>query len=75
MPIAYVLVSADVGSENKVLTEIKKIKNVTEAHTLLGTYDVIAKIEANSMDEIKESVFRNIRQLDKVRATVTLTVM
>ncbi|MCK5403501.1 Lrp/AsnC ligand binding domain-containing protein, partial [Candidatus Bathyarchaeota archaeon] len=54
---------------------IKKIKNVTEAHSVYGVYDLVAKIEAESMDELKNIVTWNIRRLNNVRSTLTMIVM
>lgn len=75
MPFAYVLINCEIGAEDHVLKEIKKMKYVTKVYTLYGVYDIIAKVEAGSMNELKEVVFNNVRKLDKVRSTTTLTVM
>jgi len=32
-----------------------------------GVYDVVAKVEANTMDKLKEIVTWHVRRLDKVR--------
>ncbi|MGP3667115.1 MAG: Lrp/AsnC ligand binding domain-containing protein [Candidatus Bathyarchaeota archaeon] len=75
MPIAYVLINTEIGAESVVLKEIRKIKNVIEAYTVYGTYDIIAKVQAESLDKLKECVTWNIRKLDKVRSTLTMIVI
>ncbi|RLI30681.1 Lrp/AsnC family transcriptional regulator [Candidatus Bathyarchaeota archaeon] len=75
MPTAYVLINTEIGAEDAVLKEIRKIKNVVEAYTVYGTYDIIAKVQAESMDKLKECVTWNIRRLDKVRSTLTMIVI
>ena len=70
--MAYVLINTEIGSENEVLEAVKKIKNVKEAHAVYGVYDIVAKIEAESMDKLKEIVTWNIRHLSKNRSTLTL---
>mgnify|MGYP000536503929 CR=1 FL=1 len=75
MPIAFVLINAEIGAEEEVLKELKKIKNVKEAYVVYGVYDIIAKIEAENMDRLKEVVTWNIRRLDKVRSTLTMIVV
>ncbi len=75
MPIAFVLINAEIGAEEEVLKELKKIKNVKEAYVVYGVYDIIAKIEAENMDKLKEVVTWNIRRLDKVRSTLTMIVV
>jgi DNA-binding Lrp family transcriptional regulator len=40
-----------------------------------GVYDIVAKVEADSMDKLKEIVTWKIRRLDKVRSTLTMIVV
>jgi DNA-binding Lrp family transcriptional regulator len=40
-----------------------------------GVYDIIAKVEAESMTKLKEIVTWKIRRIDKVRSTLTTIVM
>jgi len=74
MPTAFVLINADVGAEEEILKELRKIKNVEEAHFVYGVYDIIAKISADTIEKVKETVTWKIRRLDKVRSTLTMLV-
>jgi len=74
MPIAFVLINTEIGSEGDVLKVLRKVDGVIEAYTVYGVYDVIAKIKADSMDKLKEMVTWNVRRLDKVRSTLTMIV-
>lgn len=74
MPIAFVLINTEIGSESDVLKVLKKVDGVVEAYSVYGVYDVIAKIKADTMDKLKEMVTWNIRRLDKVRSTLTMIV-
>ena len=67
--------NVEIGFEDTVLEEVKKMKNVTEVYMVYGVYDLIIKVEADTMNELKDVVFSSIRKLDKVRSTITLTVM
>ena len=75
MPAAYVLINSEIGAEEEVLKELKKIKSVKEAYVVYGVYDIIAKVEADSMDKLKEIITWNIRRLEKVRSTLTMMVV
>jgi DNA-binding Lrp family transcriptional regulator len=72
MPMAYVLINTELGSETDVLTNVKKVEGVEEAFSVYGTYDIIARVKTETMDRLKEIVTWRIRRLDKVRATLTL---
>lgn len=75
MPTAFVLVNTEIGCEEEILEELKKIPNVKEAYAVYGVYDIIAKVEAGTMDELKEVISWRIRRLDKVRSTLTMLVI
>jgi len=71
MAVSYVLMNVELGSEEKVLEEIRKLPYVKECHRLYGVYDMIAKVEADSMDELKQAITWKIRRLPGVRSTIT----
>ena len=75
MALCYVLLNVEPGSEEKVLNEVRKIPNVKKSHRVYGIYDMIAEIEADSMDRLKEIITWKIRRLDGVRFTVTSIVI
>jgi DNA-binding Lrp family transcriptional regulator len=75
LPLAFVLINAEIGSEDEVLKELRKLGNVKESYVVYGVYDVVAKVEAESMDKLKEIVTWKIRRLDKVRSTLTMIVV
>jgi DNA-binding Lrp family transcriptional regulator len=74
MPLAFVLLNAEVGSEDEVVEELRKIANVKESYAVYGVHDIVAKVEAESMDKLKEITWK-IRRLDKVRSTLTMLVI
>ena len=74
MPLAFILINSELGKEEDVLKELRSIENVKEVHFVYGVYDIIAKVEAESMKELKEIVTFKIRRLNDVRSTLTMTV-
>ena len=72
---AFVLLNAETGLENEVMKGLKEIKEVKEAHLVYGTYDIIARIDTDIMQELKEVVNWKIRRLEKVRSTLTMIVI
>lgn len=70
--MAYVLINTEIGSESEVLDAVKKIKNVREAYAVYGVYDIVVKIEAETMNKLKETVTWEIRRLNNVRSTLTM---
>jgi DNA-binding Lrp family transcriptional regulator len=75
MALSYVLMNVELGAEEKVLKEVRNMPNVKECNRVYGVYDMIAKIEADSMDQLKEIISWKIRRLSGVRSTLTTIVM
>jgi len=75
MPRAYVLFNVESGSEDAVLKQLKNINNVEEAYVSYGVYDLVVKIKADTMEELKNSVTHKIRTISQVRSTLTLIMM
>jgi DNA-binding Lrp family transcriptional regulator len=75
LPLAFVLINTEIGSEDEVQDALTRISNVKEAHVVYGVYDVVAKVEAESLEKLKEVVTWNIRRLNRVRSTLTMIVM
>jgi DNA-binding Lrp family transcriptional regulator len=70
---AYVLINCDLGSEKNVISSLKEVDGVKEAHGTLGLYDIIIKIESESEEKIREIVTGIIRKMPKIHSTMTLT--
>ncbi len=61
------------GKEHEVYNKISKIKYVVEIHPLFGEYDLIVKIDAEDFTELGKIVIDQIRTIEGVIDTKTLT--
>jgi len=75
MAEAYVLVNCDLGAEEEIISGLKQIEQVKEVHGTFGAYDIIAKVQAESADKLREAITWKIRKMEKIRSTLTLTVV
>ncbi len=75
MPTAYVLINCDLGSEEEIIRELKKLPESVEVSGVYGVYDIIAKIRSDSMDKLRETITWHVRRIDKVRSTLTMIVI
>jgi len=75
MPTAYVLINCDLGSEEEIIKELKKLPEAVEVSGVYGVYDIIAKIRSDSMDKLRETITWHVRRIDKVRSTLTMIVI
>jgi DNA-binding Lrp family transcriptional regulator len=60
------------GTEESVMNELEKIDSVKEVTRVIGSYDIIVKLEESSSDDVKNIISSKIRTIDKIRTTLTL---
>jgi DNA-binding Lrp family transcriptional regulator len=60
---AYVLIQTEVGKAAKVAESIAGITGVTVAEDVTGPYDVIARVEARTVDELGKLVIAKIQDV------------
>ena len=72
---AYVLIQTDVGKAAQVAQEVGRIEGVVVADGVTGPYDVIARSEAASMNDLGRMVVRDIQQIEGITRTITCPVV
>jgi DNA-binding Lrp family transcriptional regulator len=72
---AVILVTTDSGAQDKVLENIKLVEGVEEAHALYGVYDLLIKINGNSVDKLKEITKLRIKPRAGVNSYLTLMLV
>ena len=75
MPTAYVLINCDLGSEEEIIREVKKLSEVIEVSGVYGVYDIVVKIKSDTLDKLRETITWHVRRIDKVRSTLTMIVI
>ena len=71
---AFVLLTIEIDSKEKIMDALKAIPEVKEAHLLDGVYDIIARVESDTMLNLKDAIIRKIKQLEEVRSSLTMIV-
>jgi DNA-binding Lrp family transcriptional regulator len=72
---AYILIQTEVGKSANVARDIAAITGVTLAEDVTGPYDVIARVEAASVDELGQLVIARIQDVKGITRTLTCTVV
>jgi DNA-binding Lrp family transcriptional regulator len=75
MPKAFVLMNAELGSEDSLVNELRKLESVKEVYQVYGVYDIVAQVEADTMEKVKETITWKLRKLNGVKSTLTMIVM
>lgn len=72
---SYILIHCNLGKETEVLTELKKLPEMLEAHVVMGSYDIVALVEVGETKELRPLVTNKIRTISGVRQTMTVILV
>ncbi|MCY4164418.1 MAG: Lrp/AsnC ligand binding domain-containing protein [bacterium] len=72
---SYVLIQTEMDKARQVAEAIREIPGVVVSEVMTGPYDVIAKAEAESMDQLGRLVVSQIQMVDGITRTLTCPVI
>lgn len=70
---AFILINAELGKD--ITDDLKKIPEVKQIYSVYGVYDYIIRVEANSMEKLKDVISSKVRQVKNIRSTLTMIVI
>ena len=68
---AYVLAVVKRGTEHQVAERIQKIEGITEVLVTYGMWDLIVRIETESLEKL-DTILSDMRRLPEIESTNTL---
>jgi len=68
---AFILIEAVVGKTKEVVDGLRQAEGVKSVDTVTGPYDVIAIIEAETLNEIGDIVTQRVHPVPGISRTVT----
>ena len=75
MVSAYILILTEVGRAAEVARAVAEIDGVDAAEDVTGPYDVIARAESNTVDELGKMVVSRVQMIDGITRTLTCPVV
>jgi DNA-binding Lrp family transcriptional regulator len=72
---AYILIQTEVGKAADVAGAVGAIEGVVTSEDVTGPYDVIARAEAETMDDLGRMVVSRVQMIDGITRTLTCTVV
>jgi len=79
VPTAYVLLNSDLGSDESIVTEVKRIladENIKyEVQGVYGVYDIVLKLSSDDGEKLRAIITNKIRKISKVQSTLTMMVI
>ena len=72
---AYILIQTEVGKAADVAAAVGAIGGVVTAEDVTGPYDVVARAEADSVDELGKMVVSRVQMIEGITRTLTCPVV
>jgi DNA-binding Lrp family transcriptional regulator len=72
---AYILIQTEVGKAAQVAEQVGDIDGVVSSEDVTGPYDVIARAEADNVDDLGKMVVSRVQMIDGITRTLTCTVV
>jgi DNA-binding Lrp family transcriptional regulator len=72
---AYILIQTEVGKAGQVTGQIRGITGVVAVDPVTGPYDVVARAEADDLDQLAKSTVMPMQELDGITRTLTCPVL
>jgi nitrate reductase NapAB chaperone NapD len=71
IPIGFMFLQCNEGAEDAILQQIRSISGVAYAYKLEGSYDVVVKIESDTVEQFTQSIAA-IRKVPNILNTDTI---
>jgi DNA-binding Lrp family transcriptional regulator len=73
---AFVLINIDDHiDDDMVLAQLRKIEGISEAYKVSGIYNILVKVEAETMDKVAKVVNYKLKNLKNVQSTLTMVAI
>lgn len=72
MSEAFVLINCALGQEDEILNKLKRIEEIKEVSKTYGVYDIVARVQSHSENDLTEIISTKIRDMGPVDAVLTL---
>jgi DNA-binding Lrp family transcriptional regulator len=72
---AFVFITAEQDSSEGAFEDLQRIEGVVELYNSRGAYDIIAKVSGESLEHLRDIVFKQIKGLHNIKSTLTLMIV
>jgi DNA-binding Lrp family transcriptional regulator len=74
MTSAFLFINAELLFIEDVINKLKEVPEIADVYKVQGIYDIIARVNSDTEEKLKELVSERIRRIDKITGTVTVII-
>jgi DNA-binding Lrp family transcriptional regulator len=72
---AYILINSEIGAEPELIKNLKTIPEVTDAKSVYGVYNIIARVDSDTVKQLKDTISFKVNRLKTVRSLLLLKII
>jgi DNA-binding Lrp family transcriptional regulator len=74
MTSAFLFINAELLFIEDVITKLKEVPEIVDVYKVQGIYDIIARVNSDTEEKLKELISERIRRIDRITGTVTVII-
>ena len=74
MTSAFLFINAELLFIDDVINRLKGVPETADVYKVQGIYDIIARVNSDTEEKLKELVSERIRRIDRITGTVTVII-
>jgi DNA-binding Lrp family transcriptional regulator len=74
MTSAFLFINAELLFIEDVINKLKEVPEIADVYKVQGIYDIIARVNSDTEEKLKELVSERIRRIDRITGTVTVII-
>jgi DNA-binding Lrp family transcriptional regulator len=74
MTSAFPFINAELLFIEDVINKLKEVPEIVDVYKVQGIYDIIARVNSDTEEKLKELISERIRRIDRITGTVTVII-
>jgi DNA-binding Lrp family transcriptional regulator len=74
MTSAFLFINAELLFIEDVINKLKEVPEIVDVYKVQGIYDIIARVNSDTEEKLKELISERIRRIDRITGTVTVII-
>jgi DNA-binding Lrp family transcriptional regulator len=74
MTSAFLFINPEFLFIEDVINKLKEVPEIVDVYKVQGIYDIIARVNSDTEEKLKELISERIRRIDRITGTVTVII-
>ena len=74
MTSAFLLINVEFPFRDNVMNKLRDMTEIVDVYMVEGMYDIIARVELDNEERLKELISEHVRKVERITGTVTIII-